>query len=271
MIIFNTVRTLQKLFWCVQLILLFTFCNGYTIAQPSAKKSYHILFVGNSYTYINSLPQMFKAIVKYQFPNYPVKVKFIGGGGATLKKHWQVGEALNEIKSGYWNYVVLQGQSMLGSSNLTDPDSPKQFYKYARKFDAEIKTSGAKTVFFMTWSRKYLPEQQKYLTKAYKNIAKELGSLLAPVGIVWEILRKNSGINLYRSDGSHPTRTGSYLAALTLFETIFHIVPRNIPGRLYGHRILRGGKLSPQKTCLCNLSKEKVVLLKQAVNDVLSK
>ncbi|MGD9487395.1 MAG: SGNH/GDSL hydrolase family protein [Calditrichaceae bacterium] len=212
---------------------------------------------------------MFKAMAESQFPDDTINVKFIGGGGATLKEHWEVGEALREIKSGYWDYVVLQGQSMLGSRDLTNNDSPKQFYDYARKLNAEIINSGAKTVFFMTWSRKRLPEQQKYLTKAYQTIAKELGSLLAPVGLVWGKFHEISTIDLYMPDGSHPSKTGTFLSALTLFGAVFQTIPDDISGTLYGQEILRGGKLSIEKTRSCDLSKEQVKLLRKAVADVM--
>ncbi len=262
--------TLQKQFWSVLLIaLLFFSYSGNITAQPG-NNQYHILFIGNSYTYINSLPQMFKSLVENQFPDYHITVKFIGGGGATLKNHWEVGEAVKEIKTGYWNYVILQGQSMLGSDDLTEPDSPDQFYKYSQRLDAEIKKSGAKTVFFMTWSRKNLPEQQKYLTKAYSTISTELGSTLAPVGLVWKKFREISTINLYRRDRSHPTITGTYLSALTLFNSIFHTIPATLPGTLYGHKILHGGNIPAYKSRLCDLSKESIKLLRQAVVDVMN-
>ena len=127
-----------------------------------------------------------------------------------MEKHWEVGLVVEELKSSTWDYVVLQGQSMLGSDDLTDPDSPNQFYKYAELLDKEIRASGAKTVFYMTWSRKHLPEQQKYLTKAYTHMAEKQGGVLAPVGLVWDIVRDDSSIELYQEDGSV---AGSYLAA----------------------------------------------------------
>ncbi|HKI77098.1 MAG TPA: SGNH/GDSL hydrolase family protein [Ignavibacteriaceae bacterium] len=266
--IYSRLGTLQKQFWGVLFISLLIFCNINTPAQQ-VDKTYRVLFVGNSYTYVNSLPQMFKAMVESQSPDYDVEVKFIGGGGATLKKHWQMGEASRAIKSGHWDYVILQGQSMFGSDDLADPDSPEQFYKYARKLDAEIKKNDAKTVFFMTWPRKHLQDQQKYLTTAYRKIAKESGSMIAPVGLVWEKFREISKINLYRRDGSHPSIAGTYLCALTLFDTIFKTLPENLPVALYGHKILRGGKLSSDEKCLCDLSIALVNLLRRAVVEVL--
>lgn len=254
-------RTLQIELWSVLFILLLGAVS--TNALPE-QKSLRILFIGNSYTYVNSLPQMFKAFTENELPDYSITVKFIGGGGATLERHWEVGEAAREIRSGNWNYVILQGQSMLGSNDLTDPDSPNQFYKYARKLHAEIKKSGAETIFLMTWARKNLPEQQKYLTNAYQKIVAELGSKLAPAGSVWENCRKISDIALYRKDRSHPAIAGTYLTALTLFGTIFNFVPEKLPNVLYGKEILRGGKLSDDKICLAELDKDTTDKLRQA-------
>lgn len=266
----NRSRSLRDLFWSVLFVSLLSFCNQNIFAQ-SDDKFYHVLFIGNSYTYFNSLPQMFKALAENQSPDYPVKVKFIGGGGATLKEHWEVGEAIREIKTGYWNYIILQGQSMLGSNDLTDPDAPREFSNYARKFDERIKESGAEAVYFMTWSRKHLPQQQEYLVKAYNTIGKELESIVAPVGLIWKRFHEISAIELYMHDGSHPTIVGSYLSALTLFSCIYNFIPENLPLRLYGHEILRGGRLSREKTCLCDLSKESIRLQRQAVSDVMFK
>lgn len=261
-------KSMKKWLRFVFLILLVSL-SGINAAE-TGKPVYHVLFIGNSYTYYHSMPQMFKAISEHAFSKNRVETKFVGGGGATLKKHWEVGQALVEIKTGHWDYVVLQEQSMLGSQDLTDPDSPKQFFKYARLFDLQIKKSGAKTVFFMTWSRRLLKNQQKYLTDAYLTIAKELGSKVAPVGMVWERIRENPKIELYMDDGSHPSIAGSFLAALTLSAVIFHAVPEKVPGDLYGYEILRGGTLAAHKSRLCHLPYEAVQTIRDTVAHILS-
>ncbi|MCB9509720.1 MAG: SGNH/GDSL hydrolase family protein [Deferribacteres bacterium] len=243
----------------LSLTLLLVFFEGNTFAAEQNKL--RVLFVGNSYTYYHSMPQMFKNLVQSQFPDTEVTAKFIGGGGATLKKHWDVGEALHEIRTAHWDYVILQGQSMFGSANLADPDSPKQFFEYARKFDREIKQSGAQTIFFMTWCRKTAPDQQRFLTGAYLEIAHDLQSKTAPVGMVWEELREQQKMELYMNDGSHPSETGSYVAALTFFSTIFDMIPNSMPGELHGYEILRGGKLSKERVRLCSLPDEQVSII----------
>ena len=110
--------------------------------------------------------------------------------------------------------MVLQDQSTLGAYIIDGKNriaDPRYLHKYARLFDREIRKSGAKTVFFLTWARKDSMERdQPSLNYAYISIARELKALVAPVGIVWQRVRSaNPNLALYIEDNSHPTSTGS--------------------------------------------------------------
>lgn len=247
--------------------LLFGLCHVHN--AHAQQQVYRVLFVGNSYTYYHSMPQLFAAIAEHTLPEgHKVETKFLGGGGATLQKHWEVGLVQESLKSGDWDFVVLQEQSQLGAQKLADPDSPELFYRYARMFDAAIKANGAQTVLYMTWSREQLKEDQIYLTKAYTHMATELGAILAPVGLVWDRLRDDTALKLYTDDGSHPSLTGSYLAAGTLAATLFGHPDAPLPGALWGHEILRGGSLANQQTQLSNLPAPQVQLIQQQIKEV---
>lgn len=130
-----------------------------------------VLFIGNSYTYYHSMPQIFKAMTESRFQNRRVNTTFVGRGGASLEQQWKEGEALRQIQTGKWDYVVLQEQSMLGDEIIENGKSfvrsPDLFFEYARKFVEQIQQNGAKPVFYMTWAREDRPDQQKYLTYAY--------------------------------------------------------------------------------------------------------
>jgi hypothetical protein len=231
---------------------------------------HRVLFIGNSYTYYHSMPQLFAAIAEHTMPGHRVETKFIGGGGATLNKHWEVGQALEEIRTSTWDHVILQGQSMLGLDDLRNPGIPERFFEYARMFDREIRASGAETVFYMTWSREASPQDQDYLADAYSTIARETGSLVAPVGLVWGGLRNSSTVHLYERDGSHPSVAGSVAAAVTLSAAMFGIAPESLPGDLHGFEILRGGALASDRTRLSSLSNEQMREIREAVEGVVS-
>jgi hypothetical protein len=53
-------------------------------------------------------------------------------------------------------------------------------------------------------------------------------------GIAWAQVRERPELELYYTDGSHPSPAGSYLAACTLYATIFHQSPAGLPGRVTG-------------------------------------
>lgn len=204
-------------------------------------KDLNVLFIGNSYTYFNSVPEQFEFLAEKQNTNINVNVKLISRGGATLKSLWDQNTAIAEIKANKWDFVVLQEQSMLGSMIAFEGGrqrhiySPDQFYLYSSKFIELIKSNGAKPILFMTWASDSAPEQQGLLTHSYTSIALKTDSLLAPVGISWKRLKEsNFDGQLYYRDGSHPSPVGSYVVAATIFETIFNHVPNTTYKQITG-------------------------------------
>ena len=63
----------------------------------------------------------------------------VSQGGMTLKRHWEEEKSIQAIRSGHWDYVVLQEQSKLGMGVVIDDyfyfGQTDLFYEYARKFD----------------------------------------------------------------------------------------------------------------------------------------
>ncbi|WP_375208111.1 hypothetical protein [Hyphococcus sp.] len=177
-----------------------------------------ILFIGNSLTYFNDLPAVLEQTANHDGV-IRAETALVASGGATLAQHWKDGAAAEMIRSGDWDYVVLQEQSQLGArieNGARKMDEPEAFYSAAREFDREINNADAQTVFMLTWSHKDKPEEQALLHEAYESIACELGAVLAPAGAAWRLLReRNSGIDLYY-DNVHPNFNGTYLSAMVV-------------------------------------------------------
>lgn len=198
------------------------------IFSSSEQQSLRVLFIGNSYTYVNDLPWLTQQLSKSAGETRVLETEMIVAGGATLKKHWEDGAALRKIKDGRWHYVVLQEQSTLP---ITDP---KVMHQYARLFDTEIKRANAQTVFYLTWARKNRPETQQALTNTYMKIARELDAKIAPVGIAWqEIQKHNPNLILYDKDQSHPSPIGAYIAACVFYATLYEKSPEGLTFRIY--------------------------------------
>lgn len=197
-----------------------------------AKDEISVLFIGNSLTYYNDLPKMVAALAKAD-KQRPMHHERETPGGCTFEKHWTDGKALAKIQSRKWDYVVLQDNSQ---GPLTKRAS---MFNHAKKFDAEIKKQGAKTLLYMTWALQNKPEDQAAISKAYLDLSGELKCPVAPVGNAWETaLKGDKKPALHTADKKHPTATGTYLAACVIYATIYNRNPEGLPGSI--------GKLSDE-------------------------
>jgi hypothetical protein len=200
-------------------------------------KRVRILFIGNSFTTRNDLPELLGAMAKAG-KDITIESQVISAGGASLRRHWNA-DAASTITGTNWDYVVFQEQSTLPVKNS------RRFHENVREFVPAMKESGAKLVLIMTWARKGEPENQRLLTDSYNEIGGELGAVVVPVGTAWEnLLAKHDTPVLHAADGSHPTLAGSYLAAYTFYATLFDGDPtklETVVGNLTGgeHKLLQ--------------------------------
>jgi hypothetical protein len=197
---------------------------GSAFAGQGTAPPLRILFVGNSYTFYNDLPQTLARLAGSAQEPIRIETDRVVVGGATLQRHWSDGLAVNAIRRGIWDFVVLQEQSLLGANLGNAAErvaAPTAFFEFSRLFNAEIRRTKARTVFFATWARQSRPELQAKLTDAYRRAARELSGTLCPVGIAFQNARiSNPGLHLFRSDGSHPSPAGTYLAACVFYAVL---------------------------------------------------
>jgi hypothetical protein len=181
-----------------------------------------VLLIGNSFTARNDLPGLVAELARSA--RHRLDSKLLSIGGASLRTHWNKGDALREIETGDYDRVVLQEQSTLPIKNAT------RMHENVRLFDGAIKAVGAKTVLYMTWARRHAPESQQAITDAYTSIGAELDAAVIPAGLTWQrVLRKPNAPVLHDRDGSHPTLAGSYLAACCAFAVLFRNDPSGLP------------------------------------------
>ena len=185
-----------------------------------------VLFIGNSHTYFNDMPAMFKVMGKGFKEIGDIQVAVLAHPYKTLDYHMNQKEVRFNILYGEYDYVVLQqgAHPFSGEGELI---------KCSKVINEFIKQSGATPVAYMTWSQKDEMEKQEEMTNAYIAMAKEIDGILAPVGRVFEVLRKNNPeIDLYHEDGGHASLVGSYIAAATILTSIFNVNPLDIESKL---------------------------------------
>ena len=199
-------------------------------AGPSAL---NVLFIGDSYTYVNDLPGMLSQIAATAGIPPTISTSQVVQGGATLEVQWTNGIAQTQIEQGHWTHVVLQGQSQEALFYGDYPD----FYTYGERFENLIVDAGARPTSFVTWARAagapdYTPsyegyyfspgEMQDQLTYAYAKLAQPWpNGVLACAGEAFRrAIQQYPGIALQQSDFSHPTVAGTYLAACTFYVAL---------------------------------------------------
>jgi len=177
-----------------------------------------VLFIGNSFTARNDLPGLIADLAAARGKS--LQHHLISTGGASLRTHWNAGEALKAIQDGRYDRVVLQEQSTLPVKNA------KRMHENVRLFDEATQAAGAETVLYMTWARQDAPESQQAITDTYAGIGRELGATVAPVGTAWQrFLCQHARPALHDKDLSHPTPAGSYLAACVFLTVLFQESP----------------------------------------------
>jgi len=179
-----------------------------------------VLFIGNSFTFKNGGIDAELARLEPSCATSSVTA-----GGATLQQQWTTGQALQAIRSGHWDYVVLQEQSQ------TPVIAQALFRDYAARFAQAIRASGATTVLLMTWQRPDSAAEgvtTANLAASYRSVADQIGARVAPAGEAFaEALLERPDLVLNQPDG-HPTTAGTYLAACVVYDTIFRRSPVGI-------------------------------------------
>jgi predicted small lipoprotein YifL len=189
----------------------------------------HVLFLGNSYTFVNDLPGQVQALVASGATPLEITVDSVTEAGATLMRLYEGTEALARVREGGWTHVVIQGQSTEAVWPIADPAA---FQEYARRFGEEANAVGAVPVYYETWARQagdpvyeltgLTPAtMQAALRDAYRQAAESVGGSVAPAGDAWELeLAEPSPLGLFQSDGSHPTPRGTYLTGCVFFNVL---------------------------------------------------
>lgn len=211
------------------------FIAGTMYAQ---NKKARVLFIGNSYTYVNNLPKLVADMAASTGDT--LEYDMSAPGGFTLNYHYVFIQATREkIQAGGWDYVVLQEQSQVPAT------APPYFYNWVYPFakllvdEVKLYNPCAETIFYMTWGRKngdrsrcpnpigwsyfcYYHTMDSVLRARYMLMADSNKATVSPAGAVWRYMRANyPAIELYDADESHPSPAGSYAVACSFYTAIF--------------------------------------------------
>jgi PKD repeat protein len=209
-------------------VALFSLC--FCISQCDLNAQLKVLFLGNSYTGVNNLPQLVHDVALSAGDTLIFDSN--APGGYTLMDHSIDLTSQSKIMAGGWNYVVIQGQSqepVIATNQFNNGGSA--LYSQIRQYN-----TCAVIMPYMTWGRKNgdastcpnyplmctYQKMDSTLKEQYLSLTAVINGEVSPVSVVWKYLRQNyPGINLYQSDDSHPSAEGSFAAACCFYTSLF--------------------------------------------------
>jgi hypothetical protein len=219
----------------LRIIIAFTtlFCTT-IMAQQSVKENISVLFIGNSYTFMNNMPFIFQKMAKED--GYNAYVDTVVQGGKNLEFHANRKITYDKIRSRNWTYVVIQGHSNEFAQPKTEIEKKSKMYLSRIIDSVRTNNSCTKIVLYMTWAYKNgnpnwepinsYEKMQNMVAENYMWMAKDFNAIVCPVGKIWEDVRtKKKDLNLYIEDEKHPNLYGSYISAATFFTTITKLSP----------------------------------------------
>lgn len=227
----------------------------------------NVLFIGNSYTHMNSLPgTIATAAASVTGGKFTLNYDQSTPGGYYWYRHAADTNTMKKIKAGNWNAVVLQEQSQMLS--LSDSTIASESLPYLQILVDTIRkyNPGVQLYFYRTWGRKFGDKQNglfwhavntyegmdSLLSLRYHALAESMQGKVVPVGDIWKSIRKkHPDIELYAPDESHPSPRGTYAAAVTFLHAFFGVNPMDIT---------YDGKLPAKEALLIRKTAEEVLL-----------
>lgn len=193
-------------------------------ASPASAQVHRVFFVGNSLTYTNDLPGLVRAVAAQAGDD--LMVASAAGPNLALIDHLHgATDAVARIRSGRWDYVVLQ------QGPTTVQMCRDSLIGWTRAFDSLARAAGARPALLMTWPPAGEPELFDATRISFQEAARAVGGVFIPAGEAWRIaLAADPQIGLYGPDGFHPSAAGTWLTAFVIFERLSGRDARTLPG-----------------------------------------
>ncbi len=225
-------------------ILLVLICTTFVLHQSFAQDTTKVLFIGNSFTSSNNLPNLFSQLAFGA--GHPVVIASHMPGGVSVgdialgtAAHMNNPTVYALIKSNDWDYLVLQdNQGRFAYQYGQFPNPTTQ----SRVIEGHIKIRDsllryhpcAHLVLFGGFGTKNgLPPSFgsgiSMIDSIYQNynfLNDSMKEVIAPIGPAFRrVITGHPAINLWGGDNTHPSLHGSFLASCVVFSTIFKQSP----------------------------------------------
>lgn len=197
----------------------------------------NVLLIGNSYTYYNDMPALLQKLCNEN--KKTARVYSVTKGG---RKLWENLDPADETTAEL--HALLQRTKMdfcfLQEHSVLPVVEFEKFRTAVKDLCETLSPDVSRFLLYQTWGRKeghpFLSQSgltnqtmTEGLADAYAAVAEELSLRVSPVGACfYQIHTSHKELDLYDPDLTHPSYTGSCLAALTHYRTLFNELPGSL-------------------------------------------
>ncbi len=214
------------------------------IREKANNEGIKVLFIGDSLTHYNEMPQIFAALCRAAGKKVTADRQTKGGTGIAMFREdgalWQT--VSDKIASDDWDIIVYQPNRNNPVMTEYFPYYPWKEYSAASDLVELIKASGAIPLQYSSFgvnkgyvtregrTKKMSRVEHTNLVTAYNAAVSELlGSKTVYTGVTFNsALAADPKLGLYHTDNSHPSPAGSYLIAADFYTVIFGESPVGI-------------------------------------------
>ncbi len=182
--------------------------------EELSNSDFNILFIGNSLTYTNDLPDLVKKRAKQK--GVIVGTKMVALPNFAIVDHWAIGEVQQYIESNKFDFVIVQ------QGPSSQQEGRQILIEYGAMYSDLCKSNNAEFGYFMVWPSLTYYNTFDGVIKNHQDAASINNAILCPVGEVWKThFDTTNNFNYYGPDGFHPSIIGSQVAAEVIVDTLF--------------------------------------------------
>ena len=180
----------------------------------TSTEALRVLFIGNSLTYWNDLPELVRALADASNTR-PISTDMVAQANFALIDHFTMSDALSVVREGRFDVVVLQQ----GPSSLAvNRDSLRM---WTADWAGEIRAGGGWPALFAVWPNATNFSSFAAVSESYRLAADDVNGLFFPVGDTWlATWEQRADAPLYDADQFHPGLAGSYAAAVVIVSVL---------------------------------------------------
>jgi len=179
-----------------------------------AVADYELLFMGNSHSSANGLPNLVAILIQKGYPNKTVNA-IIAPGSKFLDERLADNVSQQSLNSRAWTHVILQAQKYSSTGLYSYPTDA------AEEWIRRIRQQNANPILFPEWPRRGNTEEGLRVHELHLYITSQEPACVAPIGLAWdESIARYPNLDLHAPDGNHSNLKGALLAAYVFYQAI---------------------------------------------------